>query len=429
MCHGYVVTIVALALPSLLALAGDRRAAVGGTAPLRTDALGDPLPAGAVARLGSNRFRVLGWVRAVAFAADDRTVLACTHDDLRVWERATGKLIRRFKLPAHRVAAFSQDATALVLVDDQGFGIYDTASAKQRLRVKGALPTGWGTPRPAFSPDGKLVAITREGIGDRGRSLQLYDAATGKDVATLRGVKTVRAFAFSPDGRYLAVGQNTSPIRLWDIRARAYFKDIAVSDRVFYADYLSFSPDSKRIACMHGPVTIFDINTGQRITGFGEHWNANQLAFVPDGRRLITASQGRGVHVWDISQQKKIRDLSKDWRRFPLIAVSHDGKTLAVGDMNADYRQLRLWNLDDYRELPNEPGHATALNLMAFAADGDRLVTGDRTQVVTWDARTGQRRDRQSWDIEYPVPAPISSAWQGSGQNRFNSPTEQRANA
>src|SRR4051794_3905073 len=62
---------------------------------VRTDLLGDPLPPGAVARLGSSRFRVNGWTRSLAFGPGDATLLAYCQDQVVIWERATGKQMRQ----------------------------------------------------------------------------------------------------------------------------------------------------------------------------------------------------------------------------------------------------------------------------------------------------------------------------------------------
>ena len=64
----------------------------------------------------------------------------------------------------------------------------------------------------AFSPDG-----TRVLTGSEDNTARLWDAATGKAVATLAGhTAAVRAVAFSPDGTRVLTGSEDKTARLWD---------------------------------------------------------------------------------------------------------------------------------------------------------------------------------------------------------------------
>src|SRR5438132_2446505 len=58
------------------------------------DLNGEPLPPGAVARLGTARLTNSGVIHALAYSADGKALLSAT-DDIHVWDSATGKPIRR----------------------------------------------------------------------------------------------------------------------------------------------------------------------------------------------------------------------------------------------------------------------------------------------------------------------------------------------
>src|SRR5256885_191393 len=78
-CLALVVWFVALTAPG--------RA----DSPVRCDCYGDPLPSGALARLGTLRFRHSGPVTSVAFSSDGKTLASAGGDQARLWNVATGK--------------------------------------------------------------------------------------------------------------------------------------------------------------------------------------------------------------------------------------------------------------------------------------------------------------------------------------------------
>jgi hypothetical protein len=85
--------------------AGDGKTGQAKKPPPLVDRHGDPLPPGALFRLGTTRFRHGGQIHAVAFSPDDK-IVASVSDDANVWlwEAASGKGLRRlstrlFSLP------------------------------------------------------------------------------------------------------------------------------------------------------------------------------------------------------------------------------------------------------------------------------------------------------------------------------------------
>jgi WD40 repeat protein len=186
-----------------------------GEKPVRTDLYGDPLPDGAVARMGTVRFLHGGSVYGLGISADGKTIASQNATTMAVWDTATGKELRRF-----------------------------------------ASSCG------AICPDGKTVAVAN---GDS-RTILLRDAATGRIVRSFQGRHRVFGLAVSPDGRMLAgnILANNGPqgeadtIQLWDIATGQKLRPVRAgwtwNDAFFSgcAQTLAFTSDGKTLAILRG---------------------------------------------------------------------------------------------------------------------------------------------------------------------------------
>src|SRR5262249_50915883 len=144
--------------------------------PTLTDRHGDPLPPGAVARLGTVRWRHDGGVGHVVFSPDDK-ILAAGGNETFLFDVRTGKQLRRMPaMPRGKWGSalhFSQDGKTLVVAGAEEISFWDVATGKQvRSLPRGDFPMGLGV---CFSPDGKLLA--RAGHLDQA---YLVDVGTGK---------------------------------------------------------------------------------------------------------------------------------------------------------------------------------------------------------------------------------------------------------
>ena len=134
-----VRSVLIMFLISVAAAPGGHAAPAVDALPARTDLLGDPLPKGAIARLGTLRFRHGDMVRNLGFFPDGKTLLSADWHAVHVWDAATGRLIRCFGDPHGRQfqdIAFSADgSTAALTMSDGEISIWDAAHGQELAPV------------------------------------------------------------------------------------------------------------------------------------------------------------------------------------------------------------------------------------------------------------------------------------------------------
>lgn len=229
----------------------------------RTALDGDPLPEGAIARIGTVRFRQ-PYVYCVAFAPDGKRLASGGRDhEVRLWDPDTGRSLRRFQ--GHRETVY----------------------------------------RIAFSPDGKQLSS-----GSTDGDLRLWDVASGKQIRHFTKHRDgITSVAFSPDGRLLASCCAEPTLRVWDVETG---KQLWRFDGERYSgiNCVIFSPDGKMLA-VGGKVQVLDARTGKQIRSLtGHKYWVNDVAFSPDGKSLYTSSADATIRFWDVASGKELRCLA-----------------------------------------------------------------------------------------------------------------------
>ena len=182
-----------------------------------------------------------GCVRGVAFSPDG-AFLASADKTVRLWEAATGELVRTLTGHGRKVqaVAFSPDGTLLASAGhDKTVRLWEAATGAPVHMLTGH--TGWVC-AVAFSPDGTLLASAGED-----KTVRLWDAPAGELVRTLTGHRDwVRAVAFSPNGTLLASAGDDKTVRLWDAPAGEPVRTL--TGHRGWVRAVAFSPDGTLLA-------------------------------------------------------------------------------------------------------------------------------------------------------------------------------------
>jgi WD40 repeat protein len=386
-----------------------------GPAQARADLHGDPLPAGALARLGTTRLRHGADITFLGFGPDGTTLLTASRDNtLRLWDLATGKEIRRFAPPKRVAPKGGKGAKEVKL----------KAEAALQMMMGGGNAAGRVT--VALAPDGKTLAVAAD------NALQLWEVATGKEIRTIQGPQGgLVGLLFSPDGRTLAGRAPGGSLFLWAADTGQTIRQIKPAPRkagnVFVlnlggrgpdAPNMAFTPDSKMLAASatdekeEGPavrlVKFWDVATGKEVRKIEAPRGVSGVALAPSGK-LLAHGGGGVIRLCEVATGKEVRQLKAPGRGILTLAFSPDGKWIAA---RARDGQVHLWDTETGKEVrqlgtPEAPppppqlagavafvggnfGSAPEVRVLAISPDGKRIASAAGNTVRIWETATGK---------------------------------------
>jgi RNA polymerase sigma factor (sigma-70 family) len=406
-----------------------------------------------------------------AFSGDGKSLFALVKDEFRTHNADTGKHLGRKNRQAPkgglpgRFAAFWRDATMWVefdgvrhhlrteLTDD----LYDLHDQFELGLTGGLHNVSYGR-GGAFSPDGNLFAGLHRMLkdakgGPEGSQgvLSIWNPTNGKRVGTIsRGAnRAAHAFAWSPDGKEIAVGygdgmwvydaKTLKEVRKFDVRdvtALAWSPDgkvIAVAQQV--GQYKGGTGLTDDLIALTAVAALLDAQTGKELRSFDnfpDNVPVVSLALRPDGKQLVCGSGffpgdgPAGNHPQpakdapalrvipladppakaDPAAWKETKVLDLDGWLGGSVAYSADGKTLFVGGTSGG-GHVRAYDASTWKQLWDAKTGKVHFAALAPAPDGKTLAVTTKDGIEFIESANGAA----AGGLEEKGSEPLAVAW------------------
>ena len=194
----------------------------------------------------------------------------------------------------------------------------------------------------AYSPDGSRIVS-----GSWDNTLKIWDASSGKELATLSGhTNWVLAVAYSPDGSRIVSG-STDKLKIWDASSGEQFATLSGHTNNVYA--VAYSPDGSRIVSGSSDNTlkIWDASSGKQLATLSGHTSyVMAVAYSPNGSRIVSGSVDNTLKIWDANSGKLLSSLEAHTSWVSAVAFSPSGDLIYSASWD---RTIKVWpsNIDN----------------------------------------------------------------------------------
>ena len=438
------VLLVAVAVLTLLVIAAVARVAASvfmvqappGWVADGTDVHGDPLPEGAIARLGTVRFRTTTWTN-LCWLDDGRIASGGFDEEIVIWDGETGErvqvlaghrapipeLLRRWNWREARDAVLEgkpptrSDYLRFGHIEQVGEHLisagasvreWDLRTGAGRLLVH---PRGGNVGSFDLLDDGNIVRFT---VGDREYRV---DRRTGKrDRRRLEEEDTRDDLrAVTPDGRW-RVYSGKGSLTLRDTSDGSERTISGPRDDVF-ARCSVLSPEGTTLWCVwnggqpsasaQNTLTMIDLETAtitvsSELPASADWW---WLSCSHDGRMLASSAIGGRTQLFDATTLALLREVESPPVRLLSPSFSHDDTRLALRIGGA---AVAMFDVQTGARIAPATGHEASVIAATILDDGRVLTAAEDGTHRVWEMRTGRLLwTRHGTRVEVPAAAPV----------------------
>lgn len=377
-----------------------------------------PLPAPAAATLSVVSGHRAA-ITALKWSRDETLLVSASGDNTaKVWDVATGALVRTLTPSKQAVRGLGNAVQAVSIIEDEhavlvGSSIgLEAHDLRRKLPPSTIEPTSESVVALATAERGSTIITAGDGAVRSGARLFLRVRTSLTEPArelAHEGIGAIKSLALSPDDEWLLAGgtrivrqnpggiETAGAVYLYSMRtgvATRFFDDAKSRD----IDWVAFAANARDLYLLsEGQVHRFDRASHTHLRAFP----GTTAAVTRDGARLVTSADATSADapapaltVWDTATGAALLTLpwpTPDSERtrssIETLQFSPSGRQLAVGLSNG---KLAIWNFaaGNYQRLW-EPRTQAPSKLQVVDASGERALTTRGRVVTLWDLRSG----------------------------------------
>jgi WD40 repeat protein len=367
------------------------------------DFYGDPLPAGALFRLGTVRLRAEQYSKCVAFAPDGASIATGDYDGAKIWNARTGQKLKEFRWKGYQTGAssiaYSPDSKFIAIANEINDYVQiidtDTATVTREFKRENGS-RGYGGPIDnwiEFSPDGTKLAV----MGTQ--AFTLYEMAGGKALFSLtpepKLQKAFHSMALSPTGDRVALGGWNGIMTFHDLETGKILHSAETGPYRHRILSLAYSSDGASLAVsVDGKLCLWDAKTFKEVKelrGKSDRFQSHRhLSFIADNSALFT-TEPEHMNIIDLNSAEKTVLRKRNEGRVFATSISKNRRTVALLDEVAN--TLFIEDIITGKPALELDGHTGSITTVALSSDGETAVTGSSDGTVrAWDTNTGKRK-------------------------------------
>lgn len=332
----------------------------------------------------------LKYVTCATFSPDGKYVLTGSYDNtIKLWNRESGKEIRAFNAHiAHiRSLDFSPDGTHFVSASaDNTAMVFEVITGKVKFVCEDINDNLW---KAVYSKDGSKIMTS-----NNRDEVNVWDAQTGKKMGDYKKdySGSVTPLFATPDGTRVFSKDSYKGVSVINLASGDEVKKLEFEK----AYSMAFSPDGKYAALGSTKLfaDIFDLEKGQSM----HHLVADEaikcdgcntkITWSNDSKYLITGSKRAGINLWDAKKGSKVQTFTGYDSRIRQMKVSPDNRLLSI---SGDGRVV-IYNLKSGKKLLDKKDKLLEYYTINFSPDSKHLILpGENNTAILVDVNNGRK--------------------------------------